>query len=172
LADAATAQAALAPQKAPAKLKTQTNSNPPPASIDAGSVAVDYTLTATATPGAGSYYLSGAVFINNVQPGILNVARLIVQLSSGQQAYPTCALTSPYVASDGLVWGGVNAGGSITTMPLAGSGVIGTGMAGAFGAVGTVLGSWTQFVVPEFSSATCNFNISLGNQVGLVLVFG
>ena len=129
---------------------------------------MEYTLQATATPGASSYYLSGAVFLNNVQPGILNVARLIVQLSSGQQAYPTCALTSPYTASDGVVWGGVNEGGSITTMPLAGSGVVG---AGVFGGVGTVLGSWNQFILPEFSSATCNFNISLGSQVGGLLVF-
>ena len=76
-----------------------------------------------------------------------------------QQAYPSCALTSPYIASDGLVWGGVNEGGSITTMPS--GGVAGFG---GLGGVSGVLGGWTQFIVPEFSSATCKFNISLGAQ--------
>jgi hypothetical protein len=52
---------------------------------DAGSVPVEYRLEPRATPGAGSYYVSGSVFVNNVQPGILNIAYLVVQLSTGQQ---------------------------------------------------------------------------------------
>lgn len=133
----------------------------------AGSLAVPYTLTATATPTTASYAVSGAVFVNNNQPGILNIARIVVQLSSGQQATPTCALTAPYVSSDGLVWGGVNAGGSITQVPFVGAGLpqpVGIATtANGVGMAGT-LGTFTQFILPEFASATCTFNITIGAQ--------
>jgi hypothetical protein len=143
--------------------RTSTKQPPPRSQYsvpqDVGSVSLDYTLQATATAAAGSYALSGSVFISNVQPGILNIARLVVQLSTGQSAYPTCALTTPFTTQDGLIWGGVNAGGSITTMPFSAS----TGITNT----GNVLGTWSQFILPEFASATCKFNISLGSTVGL-----
>jgi hypothetical protein len=151
-------------------------------------VAIDYTLTPTATPTTSSWAVSGSVLVNNVQPGILNIARLMVQLSTGQTAIPTCALTSPYVASDGLVWGGANAAGSLTTTPFAGTPFAGTG--GPMGTIGVGnvnsavgvgvgvngvvggIGSFTQFVLPEFTSAICRFNITLGNQVRLERLLG
>lgn len=55
---------------------------------DAGTVPIEYTLAPTATPGTGSYAVSGAVFLNNVQPGLLIIERLVVQLSTGQSAFP------------------------------------------------------------------------------------
>lgn len=85
-----------------------------------------------------------------------------------QSAIPTCSLTTPYVAADGLVWGGVNAGGSITTTPFATTGLPMTGTAVAAATTGTLgigTGVFNQFVLPQFNSATCTFNISLGNTV-------
>ena len=133
---------------------------------NAGSLAVEYTLKATATPTTGSWAVSGAVFVNNVQPGILNIARLQVQLSTGQTAIPTCSLTTAYTSSDGMVWGGANAGGSITTAPFSSTGLpivtTDTAAALAIGAMGIGTGIFNQFILPEFASATCRFNISLG----------
>jgi hypothetical protein len=67
------------------------------------------------------------------------------------------------------VWGGTNAGGSITTPGIGGSfGVVGTGVTGINGVgigVGVGLGTFTQFILPDFASATCRFNITL-TQVG------
>ena len=133
---------------------------------NAGSLAVEYTLKATATPTTGSWAVSGAVFVNNVHPGILNIARLQVQLSTGQTAIPTCSLTTAYTSSDGMVWGGANAGGSITTAPFSSTGLpivtTDTAAALAIGAMGIGTGIFNQFILPEFASATCRFNISLG----------
>jgi hypothetical protein len=78
------------------------------------------------------------------------------------QAFPTCALTAPYVSKDGLVWGGVNSGGSITTIPNTALTWTGTGVM----PYGNVIGTWTQFILPEYTSASCRFNISLGTTVG------
>ncbi|GBF96360.1 hypothetical protein Rsub_09431 [Raphidocelis subcapitata] len=139
--------------------------------LNAGAVPIEYKLTAQAQPTTGSYAVSGAVFINNVQPGILNIAQLSVQLSSGQQAVPVCALTTPYVSSDGLVWGGANAGGSITTMPNTGFGVgmgvsgMADGLGGAYASGMGTMGAFTEFIIPEFSSATCRFNLTMGTEV-------
>lgn len=64
------------------------------------------------------------------------------------------------MGNDGFVWGGVNAGGSLTTMPLySGS------TAAAVATLSGVAGSWNRFLLPEFASATCRFNITLGATV-------
>lgn len=126
---------------------------------DAGAVSIPYQTTAVATPTTGAWAISGAVFIANTQSGILNVQRMMVQTSTGLQAFPQCALTTPYVATDGLVWGGANAGGSITTgvNPLVNNGVVGVGNVG----VVTGIGTFSQFILPEFASATCRFNLTM-----------
>jgi hypothetical protein len=61
----------------------------------AGAVPIEYTLKATATPTTATYFVSGSVFVNNVQPGILNIVQLIVQLSSGQQVPARAAGAGP-----------------------------------------------------------------------------
>ena len=86
-----------------------------------------------------------------MQPGILNVARLAVQLSNGQQATPTCALTTNAVVNNGLFYTGAS------------NGIYNTG---AFGGGFGVNSGFSQFVMPEFSSATCRFNITFSSVSG------
>jgi hypothetical protein len=124
-----------------------------------------YTLRAVAQPTTGSYYVSGALFVNNNRPGILNIARIGVQLSTGQQAVPTCTLTAPYVAADGLVWGAANAGGSVTQNPcITTGGILPTNGITPSSIVAGTIASTCTFVIPEYASASCAFNMSLGTS--------